>query len=104
MDMGMKITLSNIEAPELEKLMDFLEQQGLSERAHVEEQSTMVGLSPREVAILRFIAEGQDNQGIANRLCVTRDRARQLITEIYYKLGASNRAHAVALAIRHNIL
>ena len=52
----MNITLTNVEAPELERLMDFLEQQGLSERAYIKEQSTMACLSAREVTILRLMA------------------------------------------------
>jgi DNA-binding CsgD family transcriptional regulator len=60
--------------------------------------------SAREVTILRLIAEGADNRSIAERLCVSKDRARQLITAIYGKLGASNRAHAVALAVRLKLL
>jgi DNA-binding CsgD family transcriptional regulator len=100
--MGMKITLTDIEAAELPTLLECLEQCGLRSRATIEEQSTMASLSGREVTILRLMAEGADDRRIASRLCVGKDRARQLIIEIYYKLGASNRAHAVALAMRHH--
>src|SRR5689334_3496697 len=69
LEMGMKITLTNVEAAELHTLLECLEHCGLRSRTTVEEQSTMACLSAREVTILHLMAEGESNESITSRLC-----------------------------------
>lgn len=63
-----------------------------------------VDLTPRESEVLALLVEGLSNPEIAARLSITRSTARAHVSHILSKLGASNRAEAVALALRHGLL
>jgi LuxR family maltose regulon positive regulatory protein len=55
-------------------------------------------LTDRELQVLRLLAEGRRNQEIANELVVTLHTVKKHLTHILGKLGASNRAQAIAHA------
>ena len=57
-------------------------------------------LSTREAEILSRIAEGQTNQRIAHTLGVSPETVKKDLASITRKLSASDRTHAVVLAIR----
>lgn len=57
-------------------------------------------LTEREVEVLRLVAEGHTNKEIAARLFVTSDTVNGHLDNVYRKLGVSDRAHAVAVALR----
>lgn len=61
-------------------------------------------LSPRQREVLRLVAEGQTNRQIAASLHVTERTVKFHVTTIMKKLGADNRAHAVALATERGLL
>src|SRR5262245_33895770 len=61
-------------------------------------------LSPRELAVLRLVAAGQSNHQIAESLAITERTVKFHVTAIFNKLGAENRAQAVALAGRRGLL
>jgi len=61
-------------------------------------------LTPRQLAILRLVAAGQSNQQIADSLGITERTVKFHVTAIFNKLGADNRAQAVALATRRGLL
>jgi two-component system, NarL family, response regulator len=61
-------------------------------------------LSSRELAVLRLVAAGQSNQQIAESLGITERTVKFHVTAIFNKLGADNRAQAVALAGRRGLL
>jgi DNA-binding NarL/FixJ family response regulator len=61
-------------------------------------------LSPRELAVLRLVAAGQSNQQIAGALRISERTVKFHVTAIFNKLGADNRAQAVALASRRGLL
>ena len=61
-------------------------------------------LSERERAVLRLIADGQSNKQIARVLAVTERTVKFHVTSIFHKLGADNRAQAVALAAEQGLL
>ena len=56
-------------------------------------------LSPREIDCLAFIAEGRTDGEIANRLGISETTVIAHVQSLRRKLGARNRAHAVALGI-----
>jgi DNA-binding NarL/FixJ family response regulator len=61
-------------------------------------------LTPRELAVLRLVAAGQSNRQIAESLGITERTVKFHVTAIFNKLGADNRAQAVALAGRRGLL
>lgn len=61
-------------------------------------------LTAREQDVLRALASGLDNQGIADRLFVSAETVRSHIARIYRKLGVESRLQAVTFAVRHNFL
>jgi DNA-binding NarL/FixJ family response regulator len=56
------------------------------------------GLSPREGDVLDQLLMGLDNRAIAARLCISEDTVKSHVKAIFRKLGARDRAHAMALA------
>lgn len=60
--------------------------------------SNLNQLTEREEEILLLICEGQSNQEIANNLFLTHGTVKWYASQIYRKLGASNRAEAVTRA------
>jgi len=61
------------------------------------------GLTPREVEVLRLIAEGKTNKEIAATLIVSIPTAQRHIANIYNKIGARGRADATAYALSHGL-
>jgi LuxR family transcriptional regulator, maltose regulon positive regulatory protein len=55
-------------------------------------------LTDRELEMLRPIAAGRSNQGIAHDLVVALDMVKEHVTHILGKLGAANRTGAAARA------
>lgn len=55
--------------------------------------------SRREGEVLTELARGLDNKSIASRLCVSEETVKSHVKAIFRKLGARDRAHAVALAL-----
>jgi len=61
-------------------------------------------LSPREREVLALLAEGLPTKQIAHALGITERTVKFHVASLFTKLGATNRAQAVALAARHNLL
>jgi NarL family two-component system response regulator LiaR len=58
-------------------------------------------LTPREQEVLILMIEGLTNPDIAERLVVSRSTAKAHVSNILSKMGVSNRAEAIALALQH---
>jgi DNA-binding CsgD family transcriptional regulator len=63
-----------------------------------------MGLSAKEVQVLGLIAAGDANRMIAERLGISEQTVRLHIRNILQKLNASDRAQAVAEAMRSGVL
>jgi DNA-binding NarL/FixJ family response regulator len=61
-------------------------------------------LSEREREVLRLVGDGRSNKQIARQLSITERTVKFHITSIFNKLGADNRAQAIALAARRGLL
>jgi DNA-binding NarL/FixJ family response regulator len=61
-------------------------------------------LTERERTVLRLVAAGLSNKQIARSLSITERTVKFHVTSILTKLGADNRAQAVALAVQRGLL
>ena len=61
-------------------------------------------LTPREIEILRCVAEGNRNREIADRLFISEETVKVHIKHVMEKLGATHRTQAVAIAFRRGII
>jgi DNA-binding NarL/FixJ family response regulator len=61
-------------------------------------------LTAREREVLQLLAQGLATKQIARSLGVTERTVKFHVASIFAKLGATNRAQAVALAAQHNLL
>ncbi len=62
------------------------------------------GLSDREREVLRLVADGLPTKQIAHSLSITERTVKFHVHSIFHKLGADNRAQAVALAAQRGLL
>jgi DNA-binding NarL/FixJ family response regulator len=60
-------------------------------------------LTDREVDLLKALARGLSNRGIAKEFWITEQTVKFHLTNIYRKLGVVNRTEAVRYAYTHGI-
>jgi DNA-binding NarL/FixJ family response regulator len=58
----------------------------------------------RELQILRAMTAGHTNREIGLELLVSEDTVKTQARRLFHKLGARDRAHAVALALRNGLV
>lgn len=76
-------------------------------REQVEALADEVGgaaLTPREVDVLRLMAEGWDTAEIAGKLCYSERTVKNVIYAMTNRLNLRNRPHAVAYAVRAGVI
>lgn len=61
-------------------------------------------LTDRELEVLKQIAEGCSNKVVADRLKISEDTVKGHVRSILSKLNASDRTHAVTIALRRGFL
>lgn len=61
-------------------------------------------LSSREIEVLQLIADGLGNREIARTLYVSEETVKTHVQRLHRKLRATGRAHAVAIAMRHQLI
>ncbi|OQY16565.1 MAG: DNA-binding response regulator [Anaerolineaceae bacterium 4572_32.2] len=73
-------------------------------QAASQEPEPVYDLTRREYEVLELMVEGLTNPDIAARLTISRSTARAHVSHILSKLEVSNRAEAVALALRSELV
>ncbi len=68
------------------------------------EAGSTAGLSPREVEVLRLLAQGLSNAEIADRLVVSSHTVNHHLTSIYTKLNVTSRHGASRYAYDHHLV
>ena len=61
-------------------------------------------LTTREIDVLRLIAGGNTNKLIADQLSITEETVKGYVKNILSKLGASDRTHAVTIALKRGFI
>jgi DNA-binding NarL/FixJ family response regulator len=67
-------------------------------------QQPKVQLTERELEVLRGMSQGQSNGEIGRSLFLSEDTIKTHARRMFNKLGARDRAHAVALGMRHSLV
>ncbi len=62
------------------------------------------GLTPREIDVLRLMADGMDTAEIAGTLCYSERTVKNVIYGVTHRLKLRNRSHAVAYALRAGMI
>lgn len=65
---------------------------------------TFAGLTEREIAVLRLLAEGLDTAEVGEQLFFSERTVKNVIHDLTSRLDLRNRTHAVAYAIRHGLI
>jgi DNA-binding NarL/FixJ family response regulator len=68
------------------------------------EHATDDALTPAEVRVLHFIAEGNANKEIAAQLSTSEDTVKGQVRNILSKLGAKDRTHAAMIGLKRGII
>ena len=61
-------------------------------------------LTPRELELLRYMAEGYTNKELARAMVLAEDTVKKGVQMLIAKLGAADRTHAVVLALRNHLI
>lgn len=68
------------------------------------EHSFEDALTEREIEVLKMVASGTPNKGIASELALAEPTVKSHLKNIFQKLGANDRTHAVTIAIRRGYI
>jgi DNA-binding NarL/FixJ family response regulator len=74
----------------------------LNEQEAPEPRKTF-GLTPRELQVVAAIVEGCTNKDIAEKFSISEDTVKRHLTNIFDKLGTSNRLELALFAINHGL-
>jgi two-component system, NarL family, response regulator len=72
--------------------------------AELADHATDDALTEREIDVLRLIAAGNGNKQIADVLSISEATVKSRVTNILSKLGANDRAHAVTIGLKRDII
>jgi DNA-binding NarL/FixJ family response regulator len=65
---------------------------------------TLLGLTAREVDVLRLVADGFDTREIAGKLSYSERTVKNILHDVTSRLRLRNRTHAVAYALRNGLI
>jgi DNA-binding NarL/FixJ family response regulator len=72
--------------------------------SQIAEHATDSTPTSREIEVLQLIASGNSNKAVADRLSITEDTVKAHVKNLLSKLGANDRTHAVAIAVKRGII
>lgn len=72
--------------------------------ARIAEHTPRIGLTPRELEVLRFVSAGLSNGQIAEQIGRTEGTVKVHLKNILQKLDASDRTEAVTIALRRGFI
>jgi DNA-binding NarL/FixJ family response regulator len=78
--------------------------QAFIEEVRLVERRPEAPLSPREIEILQLVAYGSTTKEVADSLGISFHTVKTHLERIFEKLGANDRAQAVAIAIRQGLV
>jgi len=87
-----------------EELVEMLRLAGESREEEREARASIEQLTPREMQVLKALAEGLSNREIAERLYMSVDTERTHMMNILNKLGVHSRLQALLFAARHGLI
>lgn len=61
-------------------------------------------LTEREVEVLRLVARGESNRSIARKLFISEKTVKNHLTNIFQKIGVTDRTQAAVYAIKHKLV
>ena len=72
--------------------------------AEIAEHAMDIALTPREIAVLKLIAQGNANKEIGVQLHISEEGVKGSVKSILLKLGAQDRAHAAIIGLKRGII
>ena len=88
----------------LGEVLELLRFAGSERRQEYEARRAIESLTPREVEVLRALAEGLDSEAISQKLHISIRTERNHIQSILKKLGVHSRLQALVFAMRHGVV
>lgn len=61
-------------------------------------------MSLREIEVVELLAQGKSNKAIGQLLGIAEETVKTHLKRLYEKLGAADRAQAVAIALRQQLI
>jgi len=93
-----------LEPRELETASKIAVPNGVAPNGSGEGAAAHEALTPRELELLRYMAEGYTNKEIARAMVLAEDTVKKGVQMLIAKLGAADRTHAVVLALRNHLI
>lgn len=92
-----------IESRSVSNVVQIVEQLGAA-NLHPAQSQSRFGLTARETEIVSFITQGCMNRDIAKSLSITEETVKRHLTNIFNKVGMSNRLELALFAIEHGLV
>jgi PAS domain S-box-containing protein len=88
----------------LDEVVELLRFASKHQRQEHEARQAIAQLTARELEVLQALAEGLDNQAVADRLLITLRTERNHVANILAKLGVHSQLQALVFALRHGVI